>query len=65
MRDPPLAGASSAPATQPASRAATRIDERQQVLDAVAGRITEGLSESDRAHIPGFAEVGSARYSKA
>ncbi|MGW2651892.1 S1 family peptidase [Streptomyces sp. NPDC001393] len=54
---PPLAGASSVPATQPASRAATRIDERQQVLDAVADRITEGLSEPDRAHIPGFAEV--------
>ncbi|MEU2711896.1 hypothetical protein [Streptomyces sp. NPDC007205] len=26
-------------------------------LDAVAGLITEGLSESDRARIPGFAEV--------
>ncbi|WP_369386321.1 hypothetical protein AB5J72_00910 [Streptomyces sp. CG1] len=54
---PPLAGASSAPTTQAASRAGTRIDERQQVLDAVADRITQGLSEADRARIPGFAEV--------
>ncbi|MGW1289550.1 hypothetical protein ACWD4N_39365 [Streptomyces sp. NPDC002586] len=50
---PSLAGASPAPATH----AAARIDERQQVLDAIAGRITEGLSESGRARIPGFAEV--------
>ncbi|MER6126868.1 hypothetical protein ABT173_30605 [Streptomyces sp. NPDC001795] len=50
---PPLAGASPASGV----RTAARIDERQQVLDAVAGQITEGLSESDRAHIPGFADI--------
>ncbi|MFE9449997.1 hypothetical protein [Streptomyces sp. NPDC006739] len=50
---PHLAGASPAPAV----RTATRIDDRQQVLDAVADRITEGLSESGRARIPGFTDI--------
>ncbi|GAA1934351.1 hypothetical protein [Streptantibioticus ferralitis] len=33
------------------------IEKKQEVLDKIAGEITEGLSESDRAKIPGFTEV--------
>ncbi|MGW0210427.1 S1 family peptidase [Streptomyces sp. NPDC003233] len=33
------------------------IEKKQEVLDKVAGQITEGLSESDRARIPGFTEI--------
>jgi hypothetical protein len=33
------------------------IGKKQEVLDKIAGEITEGLSESDRARIPGFTEV--------
>ncbi|MFF4739447.1 hypothetical protein ACFY2W_26715 [Streptomyces sp. NPDC001262] len=33
------------------------LQEQQHVLDKVAGDITEGLSEYDRAKIPGFTEV--------
>jgi hypothetical protein len=50
---PPLAGASPASA----ARTAARIDERQQTLDTVADQITQGFSESDRARIPGFADI--------
>lgn len=50
---PSLAGASPAPAT----RAAAPIEDRQQVLDAVANQITQGLSGSARARIPGFTEI--------
>ena len=50
---PALAGASPVPT----ARAAARIDDRQQVLDAVADQITQGFSESDRARIPGFADI--------
>jgi hypothetical protein len=50
---PAPAGASPASAAQDAAR----IQSRQEVLDAVADRITQGLSESDRARIPGFADI--------
>ncbi|MFB8175240.1 S1 family peptidase [Streptomyces sp. NPDC055966] len=33
------------------------IEKRQETLDKIAGQITEGLSESDRARIPGFADI--------
>ncbi|QHA02043.1 hypothetical protein GQF42_00460 [Streptomyces broussonetiae] len=33
------------------------LEKKQEVLDKVAGQITEGLSESDRARIPGFTEI--------
>ncbi|MER6738422.1 hypothetical protein [Streptomyces puniciscabiei] len=33
------------------------IEQKQEVLDKVAGEITQNLSESDRAKIPGFAEI--------
>ncbi|GGX56005.1 hypothetical protein [Streptomyces noursei] len=33
------------------------ILKKQQVLDKIAGDITTGLSESDRAKIPGFTDV--------
>ncbi|WP_225102627.1 hypothetical protein [Streptomyces sp. CoH27] len=33
------------------------IEKKQEVLDKIAGQITEGLSESDRARIPGFTEI--------
>ncbi|GHD91974.1 hypothetical protein [Streptomyces naganishii] len=58
---PSLADTSSGPAARAARPAAPPAErgtaERQEVLDAVAGRITEGLSESGRARIPGFAEI--------
>ena len=50
---PPSAGA--LPAS--AARKAAPIENRQEVLDAVADQITQGLSESDRARIPGFADI--------
>ncbi|MEV5507873.1 S1 family peptidase [Streptomyces orinoci] len=33
------------------------IQKKQQVLDKIAGDITEGLSEHDRAKVPGFTEI--------
>ncbi|WP_265567000.1 hypothetical protein [Streptomyces hygroscopicus] len=33
------------------------LEKKQEVLDKVAGQLTEGLSESDRARIPGFTEI--------
>ncbi|MFI1769807.1 hypothetical protein ACH41H_48645 [Streptomyces sp. NPDC020800] len=33
------------------------IEHKQEVLDKVAGEITQNLSESDRAKIPGFTEI--------
>ncbi|WP_052229806.1 hypothetical protein [Streptomyces sp. CT34] len=39
------------------SPADIQIMNRQEVLDKIAGRLTQGLSEAERARIPGFTEV--------
>ncbi|MFI1165806.1 S1 family peptidase [Streptomyces sp. NPDC020801] len=48
------AGAHSRPVTNPRLLA---IEKTQETLDKIAGKITEGLSESDRAKIPGFTDI--------
>ncbi|WBO65976.1 S1 family peptidase [Streptomyces camelliae] len=63
----PSAGASTrsaltAPATATAAGSGSgsggqTIEKNQETLDKIAGRITEGLSESDRARIPGFTDI--------
>jgi hypothetical protein len=47
----------SATSGQPAAAQLARAEANQQVLDSIAGQITEGLSESARARIAGFTEV--------
>ncbi|MGW3202147.1 S1 family peptidase [Streptomyces sp. NPDC001118] len=67
----PAAGASAQPPGSAAAKAAAvagkgrpvtdpriiALEKKQEVLDKIAGQITEGLSESDRARIPGFTEI--------
>ncbi|MFI2200595.1 S1 family peptidase [Streptomyces sp. NPDC020192] len=57
----PSAGAAAQSAvTAPAAAAGSggqTIEKKQETLDKIAGRITEGLSESDRARIPGFTDI--------
>ncbi|OIJ98823.1 hypothetical protein BIV25_12405 [Streptomyces sp. MUSC 14] len=53
----PFVAAPSAVASPRPALTAPAIEKRQETLDTIAGRITEGLSESDRARIPGFTDI--------
>ncbi len=52
-----LSAGSAGTKAKPAESRQARIEANQEVLDKIAGEITEGLSDSDRARIPGFTDI--------